>query len=133
MFSIMPNAWNTIAAWRRTIGSTSMISGTRPAIPWSNQKRCDMKKLLISVLCLFASALAFADEPPTKDFKLEQLLQLRAQVKGGRATFVETHVQPTFDMTTIISGVLLYQAPDRLERQNLKPSTDRAVIEGDKM
>jgi outer membrane lipoprotein-sorting protein len=86
---------------------------------------------LIPALLVLAAAIARAEEPPA--FGLEQLMQNLAQVKSGRARFTEVRRMPTLDLTTQATGVLSFEAPDRLERQVLTPNAERSVVQGESL
>lgn len=92
-------------------------------------QRISIAVFLAHVLAIHAAA---QDTPPTT-WGLEQLMQQRAQVKGGRASFVEIRKMPSVDTTTTSNGVLIYEAPDRLERQTMTPLAERAVVQGDRL
>ena len=93
-----------------------------------------MQRIPIAVLVtLLLTTHAAAQETPPATWGLEQLMQQRAQVKGGRAGFVEIRKMPSVETTTTSNGVLIYEAPDRLERQTLTPLAERAVVQGDRL
>jgi outer membrane lipoprotein-sorting protein len=92
-----------------------------------------MQRIPIAVLALLLTALAAAQETPPAVWSIEQLMQLRAQVKSGRAGFVEIRKMPSVETTATSNGVLIYEAPDRIERQTLKPLVERSVVQGDRL
>jgi outer membrane lipoprotein-sorting protein len=61
---------------------------------------------------------------------LQQLMDLLAQTKSGRATFVEKKHIALLDKPVESSGELLYTAPDRLEKRTLKPKPESMLVNG---
>ena len=61
---------------------------------------------------------------------LQQLMDLLAQTKSGRATFVEKKHIALLDKPVESSGELLYTAPDRLEKRTLKPKPESMQVNG---
>lgn len=61
---------------------------------------------------------------------LQQLMDLLAQTKSGRATFVEKKHIALLDRPVESSGELLYTAPDRLEKRTLKPKPESMLVNG---
>jgi outer membrane lipoprotein-sorting protein len=92
-----------------------------------------MQRIPIAVLALLLTTLAAAQETPPATWGLEQLMQQRAQVKNGRASFVEIRKMLSAETTTTSNGVLIYEAPDRIERRTLKPLVERSVVQGDRL
>lgn len=74
-----------------------------------------------------------AEAPAPASWSLEHLMQQRAQVLGERTTFAETRRIPSADTVIKSSGVLLYRAPDRLERQTSGSDAERTLIEGERI
>lgn len=62
---------------------------------------------------------------------LQQLMDSLAQIKSGRASFVETKHIALLDRPVESSGELLYTAPDRLEKRTLKPRLESMSVYGD--
>lgn len=92
-----------------------------------------MRSSSIAVLALLLSAHAAAQETPPTPWNLEQLMRQRTQVKHERASFVETRKVPSVETTTTSNGVLIYEAPDRLERRTSTPPAERAVVQGERL
>ncbi len=93
--------------------------------------------MILSCLSFIASTAAAPEtSTPTATpapWGLEQLMQQRAQVQTGRVRFVEVRKMPSMDSTTATNGVLIYQAPDHLERQTSKPFPERVVVHADRL
>ena len=60
---------------------------------------------------------------------LPQLMQVLAQNKGGKTTFVERKYVAMLDEPVESSGELRFDPPYRLERRTLKPRTETVVLE----
>jgi len=60
-------------------------------------------------------------------------MQQRALVQSERAQYAEVRKVPSADMVTTSSGVLVYLAPNRLERRTLKPLPERSVVENGRL
>lgn len=67
------------------------------------------------------------------DWALPDLMQLLAQKKSGKATFVEKKYMAILDKPLESSGELSFDAPDRLEKRTLKPRPETMLLEGDKL
>lgn len=88
---------------------------------------------MLALLLSAASAGGFAasaDQPP---FTLEQLMSLLAQRKHGKVSFTETDYLALLDRPVKSSGVLVYEAPDHLEKKTLKPKPQSLVLQGDQL
>lgn len=99
-----------------------MTPSADPSIPVAARHRA-LRALAIWV-ALVASPPAFAA------LELQQLMDSLAQVKSGRATFVETKRIAMLDKPIESSGELLYTAPDRLEKRTLKPKPESMTVQG---
>ena len=64
-------------------------------------------------------------------FTLGQLMSSLAQRKHGEVTYQEEDYFAILDRPVKSSGVLVYDAPDRLEKRTLKPKKESLVLEGD--
>lgn len=62
---------------------------------------------------------------------LDQLMKLLAQRKHGTVTYAEEDYLAILDRPVKSSGVLVYDAPDRLEKRTLKPRRESLVLQGD--
>lgn len=100
-----------------------------------------MRRTLL-LLALLAPLTAMAQQnapasppnpPAPEPWSLERLMQQRAQVERERVAFAETRKIPAADTVIKSKGALLYQAPDRLERETWLPSKERTVIEGERV
>jgi hypothetical protein len=61
---------------------------------------------------------------------LDQLMQLLALRQHGQVDFVEQHFIAMLDHPVESSGVLRYDAPDRLEKHTLEPHEESLVLAG---
>ena len=88
---------------------------------------------LISAMATLATGVALLSLslPAFADWDLQQLMDALAQNKSGRATFVETKRIAMLDKPVESSGVLLFTAPDRLEKRTLKPKPESMIVHGD--
>ncbi|MCK6389867.1 MAG: outer membrane lipoprotein carrier protein LolA [Azonexus sp.] len=86
-----------------------------------------IKRLMLS-LCLACAAL-----PAFATFDITQLMSDLARHKGGKARFVETRYLAVLDKPLISSGEMTYVAPDRLEKQTLKPKVESMVLDKDQL
>lgn len=87
------------------------------------------------VLVLLAAGLSLIAASPCAlaAWDLQQLMDSLAQVKSGRATFVETKRIAVLERPIESSGELLFTAPDRLEKRTLKPKPESMVVQGDEL
>lgn len=63
------------------------------------------------------------------DWGLDQLMRDLAQVRSGRASFIEKKSIALLDQPVESSGELLYSAPDHLERRTLKPKPESVTVD----
>ncbi|WP_137127148.1 LolA-related protein [Roseomonas sp. HF4] len=56
-----------------------------------------------------------------------------AAVRESRAAFVEEKEMPELDRPLVSRGVLLWRAPDRLEKRTLEPVPETFLVEGDRV
>lgn len=92
---------------------------------------------LMSVCCFAAAASA----TPTPDaarhsqeaVTLPQLMKLLARRKLGKVTYEEEDYLAILDRPEKSSGLLLYDAPDHLEKRTLKPRQESLILDGDEM
>lgn len=82
----------------------------------------------VALAGLFISAAAHAAE-----WTLPDLMNLLAQQKSGKASFVEKKYISFIDKPLESSGELSFEAPDRLEKRTLKPRLESMLLEGDKL
>jgi len=106
--------------------------------------------LLISGSCLAAGgvaaaaradasmATAAAPEAPRAagtpaTFDLGQLMKLLGQRKQGEVTYEQEDYFAILDQPVPSSGVLIYRAPDRLEKRALRPKAASLIVVGDEL
>jgi len=105
---------------------------TFPVLP-RVASRLALNVWLCVLVGLSPASTALADEAAPQAWNLEQLMQQRSHIKSERARFVEVRRTPSADLATTTEGVLIYEAPDRLERQTSTPFPQRAVVQGERM
>lgn len=74
---------------------------------------------------------AQAAQPP--GFTLDRLMALLAQRKHGQVTFAQTDYLALLDRPVKSSGVLVYAAPDHLEKRTLQPKPQSLVLDGEQL
>jgi hypothetical protein len=62
---------------------------------------------------------------------LDQVMALLAQRKHGEVHFAETDYLRILDRPVKSSGVLVYEAPDHLEKRTLRPKVQSLILDGD--
>lgn len=66
-------------------------------------------------------------------FNLSQLMKLLARRKQGEVSYQQEDYFAILDQPVPSSGVLIYRAPDRLEKRTLRPKAASLVVEGDEL
>lgn len=64
---------------------------------------------------------------------LQQVMGLLAQRKHGQVPYVEEDYLAVLDRPVKSSGVLVYEAPDHLEKRTLKPKEQSLILDGDEL
>lgn len=90
-----------------------------------------MRAIVVSIL--LAMPACFAATPGQPGFTLDQLMKSLAQRKHGQVTYVEEDYFAILDRPVKSSGVLVYDAPDRLEKRALKPKAQSLVLQGNEL
>jgi hypothetical protein len=72
-------------------------------------------------------------QPSQTGFTVAQLMSLLAQRKQGQVSFAETDYLQVLDQPVKSSGVLVYRAPDHLEKRTLEPKQVSMILEGDEL
>lgn len=85
---------------------------------------------LLALILLAMSAACFAAQP---GFTLSQLMSLLAQRQQGEVKFSETDYLQVLDQPVKSSGVLVYRAPDHLEKRTLQPRKESMILDGDEL
>jgi hypothetical protein len=67
------------------------------------------------------------------ELNLPDLMQLLAQHKSGKASFIEKKYIGILEKPVESSGELAFTAPDKLEKRTLKPKSESLVLEGDNL
>ena len=84
----------------------------------------------LAAVLLSASAACLAAQP---GFTLDQLMSLLARRTHGEVKFTETDYLQVLDQPVKSSGVLVYQAPDHLEKRTLAPRKESMILQGDEL
>lgn len=87
-----------------------------------------LTRALTAALIALAAGVATAG-----DVKLPELMQLLAQQKSGKASFVEKKYIGIVDKPVESSGELAFTAPNKLEKRTLKPALESLVLDGDNL
>ncbi len=66
-------------------------------------------------------------------FTLGQLMTMLARRQRGTVSYVETDYLAILDRPVRSSGVLVYEAPDHLEKRELTPKKESLVLDGDEL
>jgi outer membrane lipoprotein carrier protein LolA len=96
--------------------------------------------LLLSGSCLAAGGVAAAARADASlaagssaTFDLGQLMKLLGQRRQGEVTYEQEDYFAILDQPVPSSGVLIYRAPDRLEKRTLRPKATSLVVVGDEL
>ncbi|KAF7600034.1 MAG: acyltransferase [Candidatus Dactylopiibacterium carminicum] len=84
-----------------------------------------LRSALLTVLLVLAL--------PAQAWSPTELMQLLAQQKSGRASFVEKKYLGIVDKPVESSGTLAFTAPDRLEKRTLKPKPEALLLASDRL
>lgn len=82
---------------------------------------------------LAALLLCLALPVQAADIQLADLMQLLAQTKAAKATFVEKKYIGIVDAPVESSGELTFTAPDKLEKRTLKPKAEALALDGNQL
>jgi outer membrane lipoprotein-sorting protein len=85
---------------------------------------------IFTLTLLLTSTACLAARPA---FTVDQLMSLLAQRKQGEVRFSETDYLQVLDQPVKSSGVLVYRAPDHLEKRTLEPKKESMILEGDEL
>ncbi|HJS90002.1 MAG TPA: LolA-related protein, partial [Steroidobacteraceae bacterium] len=83
---------------------------------------------MLALALLSASASGFA-----ANATLDQVMALLAQRKHGEVRYVEEDYLQILDQPVKSSGVLVYDAPDHLEKRALKPKPESLILDGERL
>ena len=92
---------------------------------------------VVGLLLLAAGSCAAANTATAQEeragFSLGQLMQLLAQRQHGQVSYEEEDYFAILDRPVHSSGVLIYDAPDRLQKRTLEPKKESLVLDGDEL
>ncbi len=89
--------------------------------------------LFLSALLALAAHVSHAADAAADGWDVTELMQLLAQQKSRKATFVEKKYIAALQEPLESSGELMFEAPDRLEKRTLKPKPEAVTLDGDKL
>ncbi|RZL03265.1 MAG: outer membrane lipoprotein carrier protein LolA [Rubrivivax sp.] len=89
------------------------------------------RRALWAMACGIGLAMGHVPAQAAPEWTIDTLMQLQAQTKSSRATFVEQKYLSSVETPLESSGELSYQAPDRLEKRTLKPTPESLVLDKD--
>jgi len=81
----------------------------------------------VLLAALFLPAVAQAQDV------MAQVMAALAAVRDSQATFVEEKELPELDRPLTSRGILVWHAPDRLEKRTVEPFEERLFVEGDRL
>lgn len=84
---------------------------------------------MVAVLMGLSGATAIAAQTPSSQSELDQLMGLLAKRKHGEVTYEEKDYLSVLEGPLKSSGVLVYDAPDHLEKRTLKPRAESVVLD----
>jgi outer membrane lipoprotein-sorting protein len=85
---------------------------------------------IFTLTLLLTSTACLAAQP---QLTVSQLMSLLAQRKQGEVRFTETDYLQVLDQPVKSSGVLVYRAPDHLEKRTLEPKQESMILDGDEL
>jgi outer membrane lipoprotein-sorting protein len=91
------------------------------AAPWRVGAIATWMLLSVCGSCLAANA------------PLDQVMALLAQRKHGQVRYVEEDYLKILDQPVKSSGVLVYDAPDHLEKRTLEPRPESLILDGERL
>ncbi|NDU87169.1 MAG: outer membrane lipoprotein carrier protein LolA [Ferrovum sp.] len=68
-----------------------------------------------------------------ENWNLPQLMQMMAQNKAGKASFVEKKYIGALDQPILSTGNLSFMTPDKLEKHTLTPKPESLILNGDQL
>jgi outer membrane lipoprotein-sorting protein len=86
-----------------------------------------------TIICLGLSGTIAAAQPSTEAFDIGQLMARFSAIKNSTARFNERKYLRMLKTPLEDSGVLVYAAPDKLQKNTLLPKPESLVIEGDSL
>ncbi|HEV2269157.1 MAG TPA: LolA-related protein [Steroidobacteraceae bacterium] len=92
-----------------------------------------------ALILMSASAICFAAQAGAqagvgvRGISLDQLMKSLAQRRHGTVPYVEEDYLAILDRPVKSSGVLVYDAPDHLEKRTLKPKPQSLILQGDQL
>lgn len=103
---------------------------TRDDLRYRRRRRAAVARAgaMLALALLSAAASCFA-----ANATLDQVMALLAQRQHGQVKYVEEDYFRILDEPVKSSGVLVYDAPDHLEKRTLEPKTESLILDGDKL
>ncbi|MGH8296007.1 MAG: LolA-related protein [Steroidobacteraceae bacterium] len=97
---------------------------SRSANPW-------LAGGMLALLCVMGGTAIAAGAGSQQS--LQQLMSLLAQRRHGEVTYTEKDYLSVLEGPLTSSGVLIYDAPDHLEKRTLKPKRESLVLQGSEL
>jgi hypothetical protein len=113
--------WDRLIRYARRLARNSVCRGRRESVPAGRGKVA----LLIGVW----GATAIAAAPASSQPDLDRLMRLLAERRHGEVTYVEKDYLSLLERPLKSSGVLIYDAPDHLEKRTLQPRAESLVLD----
>jgi hypothetical protein len=88
---------------------------------------------VLSSVALLAAPPAFADPPGLVNWGLPQLMAGMREVRSTTARFSERKFDRLLKQPLLSSGILIYVAPDQLQKETLAPVPSRLTVQGDRL
>ncbi len=88
---------------------------------------------MAALMLLATSGGCFAAEQEGDGATLDKIMKLLGDRKQGEVTYVEKDYYGILDQPVRSSGVLVFRAPDHLEKRTLKPRPQTLTVEGDQL
>jgi hypothetical protein len=85
------------------------------------------------LLSIPSNSIAMPPAQTQTQFTLEQLMKSLAQRQHGEVRYEEMDYFAVLDRPLKSSGVLIYEAPDHLEKRTLKPKQQSLTVDGDQL
>jgi hypothetical protein len=85
------------------------------------------------LLSIPSNGIAMPPAQTQTQFTLEQLMKSLAQRQHGEVRYEEMDYFAVLDRPLKSSGVLIYEAPDHLEKRTLKPKQQSLTVDGDQL
>ena len=90
-------------------------------------------RMLVLTLAVFGTSHAYADPPSPMSWGLPQLMAGMREVRSTTTRFSERKFDRLLKQPLLSSGILIYVAPDQLQKETLAPVASRLTVRGDRL